>query len=198
MKASGQALLESGVKRGRPRSRTVQQPGRFACGTRNKHRGILVPLRGEGRAAPAAWRATSVRTFRVPFVLLQSTEQVSPCLSRFLSCDERPRAAMPPRRPNRVPLPLLNSRAGKQPGRHAPPAGEPSPFSRVRRPQETWKDSSRSDHLLKGKNRFSNEIRPDRALFLSTTYPHPILDLTAKPRFSPVHCEKDAHLLPLQ
>ena len=35
-------------------------------------------------------------------------------------------------------------------------------------------------------------------LFLSTTYLRPIPHLTAKPRFSPVRCLNDAHLLPLQ
>ena len=34
--------------------------------------------------------------------------------------------------------------------------------------------------------------------FLSTTYPHPIPHIPAKPRFSPVRWDKDAQLLPLQ
>jgi hypothetical protein len=36
------------------------------------------------------------------------------------------------------------------------------------------------------------------SLFLSTTYPRPIPQTTAKPRFSPIRWDKDAHLLTLQ
>jgi len=144
IKASGLATVGSGVKPAQPRSRTFRQQGRCAPGTRSTRRGILVPPRGEARAVLATCRATSVGTSRVPCVSLPATEQVSPCLSRFLPCGERPPAAKPLQRPNQVRL-HPDFRSSGQRERRAPQAGAPLPFSEVRRLQETWKDSSLVD-----------------------------------------------------